>query len=287
MRSALSKPRAAVTFPGTTVSARTSNSGEFSASMMAMASSVPGSVSMITFRGAAEVTEPNTTKHKTAKNFQFIRNITFPPFLCFTTSLLPCFVLRSSRHNNQRQADQKTGKHGANQRVRALGRAAKFLPDEDAPEGGDHRRALAESIGNRKARAARGDDVEGHANAPNQPAQDAGEVRPQTALEIVREGNRRADERLLHDEGAQNEIAQEDPHRKDENRRVWAKLSRLRQREVRIHRRGHETIEKAHGYAARQREDQSFGADASGSSRKFAVSHRVQNNRKCHQQHAA
>jgi hypothetical protein len=42
-----------VTLPGTTVMARTSNSGEFKASLMARASSVPGSVSIIAFLAAA------------------------------------------------------------------------------------------------------------------------------------------------------------------------------------------------------------------------------------------
>ena len=50
---AFSRPCCAVTLPGTTVSARTSSSGEFSASRMASASSVPGSVSIITFLGVA------------------------------------------------------------------------------------------------------------------------------------------------------------------------------------------------------------------------------------------
>lgn len=49
---AFSSPCLAVTLPGTTVNARTSNSGEFKASRIASASSVPGSVSMITFLGA-------------------------------------------------------------------------------------------------------------------------------------------------------------------------------------------------------------------------------------------
>src|SRR5271169_138739 len=50
---AFSRPCCAVTLPGTTVRARTSSSGEFRASRMASASSVPGSVSIITFLGAA------------------------------------------------------------------------------------------------------------------------------------------------------------------------------------------------------------------------------------------
>jgi hypothetical protein len=43
---------AAVTLPGTTVMARTSSSGELRASMRAMASSEPGSVSKIIFLAA-------------------------------------------------------------------------------------------------------------------------------------------------------------------------------------------------------------------------------------------
>src|SRR5271165_3321144 len=54
MRRALSRPCAAVTLPGTTVMARTSSSGELSASIKAMASSVPGSVSKIIFLAAGE-----------------------------------------------------------------------------------------------------------------------------------------------------------------------------------------------------------------------------------------
>src|SRR5580700_464577 len=53
---AFSSPCCAVTLPGTTVSARTSSSGEFRASRIASASSVPGSVSMITFLAATPAT---------------------------------------------------------------------------------------------------------------------------------------------------------------------------------------------------------------------------------------
>src|ERR1700730_939192 len=64
MRRAFSRPCAAVTLPGTTVRARTSSSGELRASMIASASSVPGSVSMMTLRpvAAAESTRNRRTK---------------------------------------------------------------------------------------------------------------------------------------------------------------------------------------------------------------------------------
>ena len=60
--------------PGTTVTARTSSSGEFSASIRAMASSEPGSVSMIIFlvaldAGIANVTTKNAARIAAMKNF--------------------------------------------------------------------------------------------------------------------------------------------------------------------------------------------------------------------------
>src|SRR5215470_9852957 len=57
IRSAFSSPCCATTFPGTTVIARTSSSGEFRANINAMASSEPGSVSKIIFREAAKAGE--------------------------------------------------------------------------------------------------------------------------------------------------------------------------------------------------------------------------------------
>src|SRR6516165_8390933 len=142
MRRAFSKPWAAVTLPGTTVSARTSNSGEFSASMIAMASSVPGSVSMITLRGAAPANEPSKPIAKTARPFQPTRDIPQLPLpkICVILAM----PLPSARHNDQRQANQEASEHCAYQGVGSLRRAAEFFPDEDAPERGDHRGALAE-----------------------------------------------------------------------------------------------------------------------------------------------
>src|ERR1700751_4677551 len=68
IRKAFSRPCFAVTFPGTTVIARTSSSGEFSASMRAMASSVPGSVSKIILRAEPEAGVAKTAKDKTRKS---------------------------------------------------------------------------------------------------------------------------------------------------------------------------------------------------------------------------
>jgi hypothetical protein len=64
MRNAFSRPWLAVTLPGTTVMARTSSSSEFSPSMRAMASSVPGSVSKMIFLGAAKEFSERKNKNK-------------------------------------------------------------------------------------------------------------------------------------------------------------------------------------------------------------------------------
>src|SRR5262249_41563290 len=132
--------------------------------------------------------------------------------LCIFTSLLRYFItslLRCPRHNNQRQPDQKARKHRANQTVRPLRRALELFPNKHAPKCRNHRRALPQAVGNRKTSAPSGDDVERHADSPNDAAENAREVRAQAALEIVAERNRRARKGLLHDEGAQNEIAEE------------------------------------------------------------------------------
>src|SRR5208337_92830 len=73
MRRAFSSPCLATTLPGTTVTARTSSSGEFSASIRAIASSEPGSVSRIIFlaaldAGMANVVTKNTSWIAAKKN---------------------------------------------------------------------------------------------------------------------------------------------------------------------------------------------------------------------------
>src|SRR5690349_3838290 len=121
MRRAFSSPWAAVTFPGTTVRACTANSGELRASMMAMASSVPGSVSMITLRGPAAAAEAVAHSSQATKQICLNRTIRQLP--------LPASLLRSLGHDNQRQADQEAGEHRGDIIVRSLRRVAELLPD--------------------------------------------------------------------------------------------------------------------------------------------------------------
>src|SRR6266404_6699513 len=141
---------------------------------------------------------------------------------CFIASLFP--LLRSPRHNNQRQPNQKARKHRRNITIRSFRRIAEFLPDKHAPERRHHRRSLSQSIRNRKRRPPRRDNVERHSNAPDNPAQNSRQVRAQSAPEVIPERDWRADKRLLHDERAQNKIAQEYADRKNENCRVRPQL---------------------------------------------------------------
>src|SRR6267378_722235 len=67
IRSAFSRPCLAVVLPGTTVMARTSSSGEWSASIRAIASSVPGSVSKMIFLPEAEAGEAGITERETRR----------------------------------------------------------------------------------------------------------------------------------------------------------------------------------------------------------------------------
>jgi hypothetical protein len=60
----------AVTLPGTTVMARTSSSGEFRASIRAIASSEPGSVSKMIFFGAAEASRVANASKNEARTSQ-------------------------------------------------------------------------------------------------------------------------------------------------------------------------------------------------------------------------
>src|SRR5438132_9269396 len=65
MRSAFSRHSSAVTWQGTTVMARTSSSGEFNANIKASASSVPGSVTKMTFLDAQAGTASKATRMNT------------------------------------------------------------------------------------------------------------------------------------------------------------------------------------------------------------------------------
>src|SRR5580658_962344 len=158
-----------------------------------------------------------------------------------------------SRQDDQYKPDKETGKHRGDQTRGTSGRGAEFLPDENAPQGGDHGRALAQAVGNGEAGATRGDDVERHANAPDESTQDAGKVRADAASEIIRVGDGRSYERLPHKECVDDEVAEEDADGKNKYGPIWTELSFFGARKIWIHRGGDKMVEKSHQHAAGNR----------------------------------
>src|SRR5215469_6004298 len=151
---------------------------------------------------------------------------------CIVTKNRDCSRSGHPRKYNQAQARQETHKHRAKQLGCSLRCSAELLPDKHAPERRNHGRALPKPIRYGKSRASRSNDAKRHSDAPNDPAQDAGEMRAQTAFEVIAEANRRANERLLHDKGVQTKITEENANREHEHRCVRSELSRLGLRKV-------------------------------------------------------
>src|SRR5919198_204879 len=78
--STFASPISAVTFPGTTVIARTSSSGEFRASIKASASSLPGSVSKMIFFAAFADEENESTRDVVNRNIASLERERETPF---------------------------------------------------------------------------------------------------------------------------------------------------------------------------------------------------------------
>src|SRR6185312_280439 len=73
--------------------------------------------------------------------------------------------------NDQPQSRDEAEEHGCQQTGYAFARTLELLPDEYTPQRGDHRRALAQTVGDGISRPARRDEVEGHADAPDHTAE--------------------------------------------------------------------------------------------------------------------
>src|SRR5258707_2924138 len=77
--------------------------------------------------------------------------------------------------------------------------AAKSLPHQHAPEGGDHRRRLSDRVGNGDTGESCSDEIEDSAQAPNAAAQKSEQVACCRPAKKIAEMNRLTDERLLHE----------------------------------------------------------------------------------------
>ena len=80
-----------------------------------------------------------------------------------------------------------------------LVRAGEFFPHKNAPERGDHRRGLADRIGNRDAGKIRRDKIENRAGGPDRAADQTQHVAAGRPAKKSAEFDRLADQRLLHE----------------------------------------------------------------------------------------
>src|ERR1700747_780334 len=65
-----------------------------------------------------------------------------------------------------------------------------------------------------------GDNVEQHPHAPDNPAKNAGKMRPQTALEIITVGHWSSHKRFFHHQRVKHKIAEENSRRKNKYRAI-------------------------------------------------------------------
>src|SRR6202043_3568548 len=79
------------------------------------------------------------------------------------------------------------------------GCAFKFLPRKDAPKSSNHRRGLPYGIRNCHAGEAGSDQIEDHADAPDESAEQSERMRGHWSFEISGEAYGLTDQRLLHE----------------------------------------------------------------------------------------
>ena len=109
--------------------------------------------------------------------------------------------LITARCNDAGQSCDKEAEHQGQQAVHLISGAFELLPDEDAPDGGYHRRALSQRIRDGSAGFARSDIAESRTQAPDGAAQDSHQVGFQIPLEILLVRNRLSHERITHHQG--------------------------------------------------------------------------------------
>src|SRR5258707_1172860 len=100
--------------------------------------------------------------------------------------------------------------------------AAKFLPDQHAPESSDHRRRLSDRVGNGDAGKSRGDKIEDSAQAPNAAAQKSEQMTCCRPAKKIAEMNRLTDKRLLHEINIPEEAGKQCAESEEHANTVWA-----------------------------------------------------------------
>ena len=162
-------------------------------------------------------------------------------------------------YNDEPDTDDETGKHQCQQAVDLFGCAFEFFPDKHAPQRGDEGGALPQPVGDRIARFAGGNDAERHADAPDDATEDAHEMGFKVARKILLIGDRFAFDRLFHEDGVEDKVAQQDTQRKDDNCGIAGHFSGFRRNKVGGHRSGNESIERSHQHPGNDGKNDAFG----------------------------
>ena len=125
-----------------------------------------------------------------------------------------------------------------------FGALSEFAPDEHAPDGGNQRRALAQSVGDGRPGDSGGDHIQAEREHPDASAQESERMQPGASAEVVGVGDlaRAHEDRIHHD------VAREQAHREQDQRGVRRQQSRLNRARGEIRRHGSQQlrIEESH-----------------------------------------
>ena len=116
---------------------------------------------------------------------------------------------RSAQHRDDQQGQPaaEENEHGCDHELGSPRRTFGFFPDEDSPDGGDHRPALSEAVGDRGARHLRGNEVRGDANSIDHPTQNADRMIIQcSAAEVLRVRDPWALDWMRHQIGVEEKV---------------------------------------------------------------------------------
>ena len=146
-----------------------------------------------------------------------------------------------ARSNDDCETCNEKAEHKRKQPVHLFVGAFELLPDEHAPDCGNHGSALAESIADSRTCLAGSDVTESGTETPDGSAEHAYEVGFGITVEILPVRYRLADEGLLHDNGVDDEVAEEHSERENDDSGVRCTHARCGVCEIsEVHRPHHE-----------------------------------------------
>ena len=115
----------------------------------------------------------------------------------------------ASGEDDESESGDEEKEHESQEQVGALVGALELLPDEHAPDGGDHRCSLAEGVGDGGSGFPGGDVAAGRAETPDGASEDAHHVGGEGAFEVLAVAYGLTDEGTAHGDGVEDEVAQQ------------------------------------------------------------------------------